>query len=438
MKKLLLIILTISYSAGFAQLHPSSTDPTGFTNSMDDGTSYVYGPDPGDVTVTNLGTELQVDVGASALNWEGLGIAPYDKGATGNPANIDISSNPVVYIKMKGTVGDTIKLDLKNDPTYTFVDGWNYMQPILCDDYQWYEFDFTASLGSNPLNQIVEAFVTVNPQTSGETKQFFVDSIIIGDNNINPSPVVDVESISYETDLSQAVGFYNFVHDGSNITATQISQTYQVDIGPGADASSGIGFQPYGTTGHTYPDITSEPKVWIRASGTIDDTIRVDLKNGLSDTFIDGFDFAQKITLSGMQWYEFDFSTSGATMDSISEISISINPNSMGTESITLDSIRIGDFDFDPCSETIVTGVSGAIQVVDFKVFPNPADESICIVLPDAAGILNIQSITGTDTESYTLVPGKNFVDISQLVSGVYLFQVTTEQGAATQRVVIY
>lgn len=439
MKKYLLLISLLSSQLSFGQLHPNSSSPTGFLNSFDDGTNYVYGANNGvNTSVTNLGSEIRVDVGAGAATWEGVGIQAYDKGTTGAAAYPDITNTPVVYVKMKGTVGDTIRLDLKNGATFTFVDGWNHMQEISCSNYQWYKFDFSSNLPPDDVDQISEVAINVNPQTTGVTKQFFIDSIVFGTNTINPNPVIDINTISYVTDLSQAVGFYNYAHNDPNTTINKIGQTYQVTIGSGAGASDGIAFQPYSNGALSYPDISSEPKVWIKASATVDDTIRVDLKNGTGFDFVNGYDYNIKVTSATSQWYEFDFTASPELMDSIVEIGISINPNTSTTETITIDSIRIGNFDLDPCTETVISGINSEVNSIEFSVYPNPASDIVSINSPNDLSQTTITIINSQGILVESFDSNNNQVDVSNLSPGVYFVNMISNFGQATRRLVIY
>lgn len=87
-------------------------------------------------------------------------------------------------------------------------------------------------------------------------------------------------------------------------------------------------------------------------------------------------------------------------------------------------------------SEAIVY-LSEAFKVLDISVYPNPADNWLRIELPtDAPAKYQLTQISGQQVVS-GIIQTTSTIDTSNLPSGVYLLEVSTDQGRAVNRVVI-
>jgi hypothetical protein len=72
--------------------------------------------------------------------------------------------------------------------------------------------------------------------------------------------------------------------------------------------------------------------------------------------------------------------------------------------------------------------------VPEFKVYPNPASTVLNIVAPYPA-VLRLTDMLGQEVLSQPVAAGTQRIDISTLISGVYLYQFTgAEQGKASLR----
>jgi hypothetical protein len=75
-------------------------------------------------------------------------------------------------------------------------------------------------------------------------------------------------------------------------------------------------------------------------------------------------------------------------------------------------------------------------NVIDGKAYPNPANEKVTVSIEgEGMASLNITDISGKTvmTNSINLIGGKSDVNIAGLESGMYIFNITLENGKTAQ-----
>jgi hypothetical protein len=75
-------------------------------------------------------------------------------------------------------------------------------------------------------------------------------------------------------------------------------------------------------------------------------------------------------------------------------------------------------------------------NVIDGKAYPNPANDNITISIEgEGVASLNVTDVSGKTvmTNLVSLVAGKSDVNIASLESGMYIFNVTLENGKTAQ-----
>ena len=73
---------------------------------------------------------------------------------------------------------------------------------------------------------------------------------------------------------------------------------------------------------------------------------------------------------------------------------------------------------------------------MDFRIFPNPAQDELNLNLSLLKDIQTIQIITATGKVIRTIDPStaKSAIDISQLESGIYFVAIATSKGISNQK----
>ena len=86
-----------------------------------------------------------------------------------------------------------------------------------------------------------------------------------------------------------------------------------------------------------------------------------------------------------------------------------------------------------PVSNEIIGKKLGENEVADIKVYPNPAKEKLIVEIPFDNAKVKIISSTGAIVKEFVLNRNENTINISDLVSGLYILSVEDEKGSITE-----
>src|SRR5690606_4233186 len=91
--------------------------------------------------------------------------------------------------------------------------------------------------------------------------------------------------------------------------------------------------------------------------------------------------------------------------------------------------------------EPLPLGV-GDFLATGLEIYPNPATTEVFIKVPMAAGSdnmqLNVYDINGRLVKQQTVTTGTNKVDIDALEAAQYIFNITTDNGSVSKKVIKY
>lgn len=109
--------------------------------------------------------------------------SPSDKGVQftlndgSNNMKLDISSNPFVRAMIKGTIGDTVRINLFNGDEFVWVDAYK-IHVFETADYEEVILDYTENASS--LTEAIMVEIVLNPSSQVEGV-FFVQELTVGD-----------------------------------------------------------------------------------------------------------------------------------------------------------------------------------------------------------------------------------------------------------------
>ena len=86
-----------------------------------------------------------------------------------------------------------------------------------------------------------------------------------------------------------------------------------------------------------------------------------------------------------------------------------------------------------PINNEIIGKRLGENEVADIKVFPNPAKDKLIVEIPFDNAKVKIISSTGAIVKEFVLNRNDNTINISDLVSGLYILSVEDEKGSITE-----
>jgi hypothetical protein len=453
MKKQLLLLAGMALSSlVFGQLYyPNGQqgDATAFvrpmwtTNFEDYVSTY---PKDGSVTATNTNNVLKItfDTITGALPNRVYQFRTFDLGATGNSDIIDISAHKIVYLKMKGKIGDLVTVNIK-DVDDGYISGYDLAQPLTCSEPRWYKYDFSSS-GKN-LYSVNEIEIGSNPKVLTFT-EIEIDSIILGDyKTINMPLVPSTANKLHIFDLSNL--YYKepkkFDDDSGDLIVNPETQNHMYSENGIIVANERAGNSPdlaFQLTVYNAAliDISAKKTVKIRLKGEKGDTIRLNLKYSSNYTFLDGWNLNQIIPDNEYNDYIFDFSTvvnSAYDYSKIIQVMFNINPTKSENKTVYIKSLQIGD---DICADrlnAIALGVSKKTQDLSalVSVFPNPST-GVVNIETSLSGTLNL-SIFDAAGQLVATQKTQNGDQIKNLASGLYIFEISNENGLATTKVVV-
>lgn len=429
MKKTLQFLFLFVTTAAMAQLVPNNISPTGFIHyfptakitdhaSADGANTFTAGVDA---------NTIQLNYAATTVD-EGVKFAPHDLDGAGLAAFVDISNSPKVYVKMKGQIGDNVRINLKNGSTFTFIDGYNFRQAISCSKYRWYEFDFSGSAAT--MNQISEIEVVYNTGVAG-AGSIEIDSLLVGNTGITPTIPAPNSDFSFAANFSN--DFFKFGSGPNSIAVTGGILTATIDAS--AQDFEGVGINVNNGSVNSFIDIANNPVVSISIKGTDGDTIRVNLKNGINDAFVDGFE--HNVILDGgssFKEYIFDFTGAVENIDSIGQVEIIINPTSTGANSFQINNLEVGDPNAEVCGPIPVSGINNEELLDQISVYPNPTTGKISIEGMDqieSVSVFNLQGVL------ISTVSNTTELEINDQPAGTYIINIATEEGTVQQLITV-
>lgn len=440
MKRLLLILSVLPTLTSVAQLFPDNLTPLGFVHSMSNAevTAGNFISVAGANNFIANGNHMDVTISATSGGNDGIKVSPYDIGGTGASALVDISNKPYLWIKMAGTIGDEFRVNLKNGAGFAFRDGFFTRQVISCSSMSWYKFDFSNVSGS--LDEVIEIEIVHNTNVVG-AGAFTIDSLILGDAGITPVVPADIRDHVFSANTSDL----NWKYANSPNTVSTSAGELQVTISAAAPMFEGLGIQvfkpsPVSTSDKAhFIDISSNPIVKAMIKGTDGDTIRLNLKNGQNDDFVDGFNFMQILNGgAGFKEYLFDFTgTPVGLLDSIKLAELILNPTSQVNGSFSLKALTIGDVSQEICSPSVVTALSDVLEL-NGVILPNPTINGATLI-KGVQGDLKINvynSVGRMILERSEFSSGEIELDLSSMVSGIYIVQVETSEGVFIEKIV--
>jgi hypothetical protein len=433
-KKLLFISGLILSSLSFGQIYYDGFDPVGWKHSL----LNVY---KGTFTsVSHPSVSFVADGDAMVVNYDTTGTAgvsesiqfeTYDVGGTGQKDVVNISNNKTVYIKLKGTKGDIVRVDLLNLSSAKFIDGYAIAQQITCPDYRWYKFDFSGK--TEDMDQIVKIAISYNPAVLSKGS-ITIDEIVLGTVPNFTEVVPSFASKFFITDMSN--DYYKGLSPETSLNTFKMGKdVFEATENPLADVGDGFGFTAFVNDAPILIDIDARRIVKVIAQVDKGDTIRVNLKSGLGYAFIDGYDYFQIAKTSEFAEYTFDFTNAKTgNFKEIIAADVSINPGKHDDKTFYIKDVQIGD---DVCNARVASGVSKASVNLNnlITVYPNPSVGTVNVTTSLAGAFdLNIYTVSGNLIKTQKVTNGDQ---IKGLISGLYVFEFSSEQGSATTKVVV-
>lgn len=418
------ILLTAAMMANiaFAQvLMPNDLLPEGWVtplleDNVDAGHFLSVYPETGIVSYASEGDAIKMISTSTTGEFVSLALALHD--ATGEEAvdgEVDMSAKPMVYLKMKGDLGDKVTVNVKGSDWEAVADynDAEVSNTIACGEFRWYKFDYTAYV--DEVDDIIAVEVVYNNGVS-KAGSVVIDSVIVGTTGIALEFPIDVSTLKWEADLSNdyfksGAGDNSIAVVGGELTAT---------IDAASEVGQGFEFGVNDGSVNTSLDISDNPLVLVSMKGNAGDTVRVNLKDS-EFNFIDGFSLNQVITDQYAD-YTFDFSTIVADLTDIAIIEFIVNPGIQEATSLMINKVELGKLDADGCSlaSDPTTGLfSFASSTTNVSMYPNPAvsgnvnfsEELTNVTVYDAIGNVQFNA-----SEAST-------INVSSFESGMYIIQ---------------
>jgi hypothetical protein len=466
-KNIYSIVLSFFAMTAIAQnptgrLVPNESDPVGliYNYTADNYTYYTseYVPNLADAGTISTAEDNLKYTGKKTSSTFQQAMYRIEAGGT---IDIDISFNPIVYVKMKGKVGDIIKVSLKNsaytdlgtgDPVAArYFGGYNIEQTLTCSDYSWYKYDFTGIfaqeapsykdvVGTNiadTKNHINSFELTNDGDLTGRpTYDLYIDSVIMGSAGITPklpSALVKTKWVSafgaftpptLDYTYSNTVGNTCQKVSGENVftyTAQTLKDNYETD------------YQIYGNSGKYTIDMRANPIIKATISGNVGDTLRFNLKQS-NFTFIDGYDYLKVISATGYQNYTFDFTPQASKLTDIAEVSMNLYPAVAKTaSSFKMSSLTLGG-DVEYCS--FPTGIVPEVYSTPSKtiIYPNPVSAGERIYFNSKAQSAEVFSIDNQSVAQLNVVEGSILLP-SNLKTGLYMLLLKSNEGSSFSKI---
>ena len=438
MKKQLLFFAGLAISSlGFSQLYYGELDANAwihpfwqtnlgdYTSTTDESVTYEA---DGDALKINFDT-LNATTESEAIQFE-----PFNIGGDGAKDIIDISASKFVYLKLKGTKGDFVRVDLKNSAAFTFVDGYDLSQQITCNDYRWYKFDFSEK--TDAMDQITQVAIAYNPAIKAKGS-ITIDSMIVGSAAEIESLIPFVPSFGNKFFITDMTNDYykNVAPETSENSFAMVDDVFEATESPLANVGDGFGFTAFEDGSAKLIDIAANKIVKVIVKTDLGDTIRVNLKYSTDYTFIDGYDFFQIAASTDFTEYTFDFnSITEGDFTEIIAVDVSINPDKHDDKTFYIKDVQIGD---DVCNDRVLSPISKkeTLSSLALSVYPNPTSGVVTLNTSiQNSFTLNVYNTNGQLVKSQKAINGDQ---VSGLENGLYIFEVATENSIGTTKVLV-
>ena len=410
------ILLTAAMMANiaFAQvLMPNDLLPEGWVTPLlkekvDAGDYLSVYPTTGIVSYSSEGNAIKMTSTATAGMFVSLAMQIYDAtGVSASTGEVDMTDKPMVYLKMKGDIGDKITVNIKGSDWKAVADYNDapISNEIACSEFRWGKFDYSAYV--TEVDDIIAVEVIYNNGVS-KAGSVVIDSVIVGTTGIALEFPVDVATLKWSADLSNdyfksGASENTIAVEGGELTAT---------IGAASEVGQGFEFGVNDGSNNTSLDISDNPLVLVSMKGNAGDTVRVNLKDS-EFNFIDGFSLNQIITAQYAE-YTFDFSAIQADLSDIAIIEFVVNPGIQEATSLVVNKLELGKLDADGCTlpSDPATGLfKSASSTTNIAMFPNPAvsgnvnfsEELSDVTVYDAVGNvkLNVSEVNSINVSSF-------------------------------------
>lgn len=443
-------LLALLGFAAQAQLTPNEDTPTGLVYDFTKQnyryyvSQYVPSGPVGDTTYADNGLKY-----TATTNGHTLQYAIYKLIAGNVPAGgMDISSNPVIYLKMKGTVGDLIKVSMKNkaynddvsglDVKERYFSGYSIRQKITCSDYRWYKFDFTSVFaqeapnytdvtGTNVAatkNHISSIELNNDADLTGRNYSIFIDSLVMGNTAYKPAVPNKLATVFYG-DFTNA--YYRGYQPGTN-SVTVANNEMTMNIGATSKANEGIQYQLNNGSQNAFFNIEDYRIVQARIKANAGDTIQVNLLYGKNYSYIDGWNYKKILKTSAYEDLSFDFTPSLSAMDSVYLVEFIHNPLSTGAATFYMNYLKIGN-ESETCQDAVAVN-DPTLQVIEAKVYPNPVEVGASITISHEFETVEILNLNGTHIA--TLQTDAQMVNLpSSLKAGMYIMVMKGQENKA-------
>lgn len=421
------ILLTAAMMANiaFAQvLMPNDLLPEGWVTPLlkekVDAGDYlsVYPEEGGIVSYSSEGNAIKMTSTATAGEFVSLAMQIYDAtGVAASTGEVDMTDKPMVYLKMKGDIGDKITVNIKGSDWKAVADYKDapISNKIACSEFRWYKFDYSAYAVTGDLEDIIAVEIVYNNGVK-KAGSVVIDSVALGTTGIMMEFPIDVTAVKWEADMSN-----NYFKSGAGVNTIAVAGgVLTATIDAASETGQGFEFGVNDGSNNTSLDISDNPFVLVSMKGNAGDTVRVNLKDK-EFNFIDGFSL-NKIITDQYADYTYDFSTVQADLSAIAIVEFVVNPGIQGAKSLMINNLELGKLDADGCTlaSQPATGLfNGASATTNVSMYPNPAvsgnvnfsEELTNVTVYDAIGNVRLNV---TQAEK---------INVSSLESGMYIIQ---------------
>lgn len=440
---------------------PMGEDVPSFEDHFDDENRDTWS-EAGGFTVSETGTELTIVGDGTAGAYTAFEYAPLDP--SGNPINVDLTSNNKIFLKVKSTVAAPLRIDLVDEGGFATTEPATVR--AMTEEYSILEFDYTGTYSDGGYGgtscdmgpcavdgeAVVKFLVYIDPDNGAYAGTTTIDWFSI----IEPlEAIVDTGGpLGVDDYFDEFDGDISNIEGEAGIEVSGDGSTLKVT----GDGTSGA-FTPFAYGIVSDGDsiivnaVANDNKLYIRAKSTAAETaLRIDL--------VDNMDF--HTTVPGVQ-------NNIGTEYSVIEYSYAGNYNDGGyggtaceTGPCQVDGKRIGGitfylnpgegaFDGEFELDWISFGEPLTVSVVDLdiaesgKIYPNPSNGELYLELETkVSGKLNatITDLQGRVLSNINLgnaVNGNNSskISINNLASGMYILGVTIDgKPAYNQKIV--
>lgn len=341
-------------------------------------------------------------------------------------ATIDIENEPTVYLKMRGTEGSKVTINLKDNAFNALLDDWDaavYNETIVCESFRWYKFDYSGS--TETLDAIRSIEIVINNGVNSAAT-VWIDSLVIGEVNYEPSIPKPLDELKWDFSLD-VPWFTSADPNGTpiedNVLELDTGNFFKATIAATSGADKGVQFSINDGSANSTLDISENATLKAMIKGTIGDTVRINIFNGPSFTWVDSYQI-HVFTTNDYEEVILDYSAVAAQLTEASLVEMVLNPSSQVSGEFFIKELTVGDYDADGCEAPVVDGLASKFNTKTLiDVYPNPVNGGLVnfgkdlhtVSVIDAMGVLRM---TYDETSS---------LDVSSLEAGMYIIH--SEEG---------